>query len=400
MYGYFWKNEKVSLRGIEERDADVLYEAFRDTTLRMQAEGGIALPASVETAEDMTFYAIEMTKEGKELWFAVLDNENRMVGYAIMGYINEKDGNAQCDVTIFPQYRRQGYGKAVYDILLRYAFYERRLHKVNCFVMENNLEGRLFLKTIGFKAEAKRSDMFYSHGRYYAQYYFGITRDEFESLCVYQKNDERIQDSDLGSVVELSKDLQGILEERPYFWQYDNLIIREMREEDYFKNREMLFSSWDARFYDNDVKLPMLTDGLTDKEEQFMHFGDTDSRIEFAVTDLEDNYVGNINLHSIDRKNGTFSVSLYFLKNTRKKGYATKALALIMLYAFNELRLNKMNICVNEGNVSSAKVMRKVGCRVEGVWRQNVYYDGKYTDVILFGITKENFICNLTKNPQ
>ena len=73
---------------------------------------------------------------------------------------------------------------------------------------------------------------------------------------------------------------------------------------------------------------------------------------------------------------------------------------MIMLYAFNELRLNKMNICVNEGNISSAKVMRRVGCRVEGVWRQNVYYDGKYTDVVLFGITKENFICNLTKNPQ
>lgn len=397
---FFWKNEKVTLRVIEGRDADSLYKALRDTTLRMQAEGGIALPATMETAKDMAYYAMEVTKEGKELWFAILDNENRMVGYAILGYINERDGNAQCDVTVFPKYRRHGYGKATYDILLRYAFYERRLHKVNCFVMEDNNEGKAFLPVIGFKMEAKRSAMFYSHGKYYDQYYFGITKEEFAYPGMHNKASDELPGSDLGIEATFSEKLQGIIEDRTYFWQYDNVIVRDMNEEDYYKNREMLFSSWDARFYDNDVKLPMLTDELNEKEEEHLHFGNTEKRIEFAVTDLEDNYVGNINMHSIDRKNGTFSLSLYFLETARGQGYATKAMALIMDYAFHELRMNKMNICVNEGNVSSAKVMRRVGCRVEGIWRKNVYYDGAYTDVVLFGITKEEFYMKMTEKPQ
>lgn len=386
---YFWKNEKVSLRIIEEKDAKTLYEALKDTTLRMQAEGGIALPATVEKAEDMALYAMEMTQEGKELWFAILDNENRMVGYAILGYINERDGNAQCDVTILPAYRKKGYGKNTYDILLKYAFYERRLHKINCFVMEGNEHGIAFLKAVGFTMEAARSAMFYSHGKYYAQYYFGITKEEFDKQA--KSTEDAVKDSCLGQLKKPLKPFPSLLKDRPYFWQYDNVIVRDMTEEDYYKNREILFSSWDARFYDNDVKLPMLTEGLTEKEEEHLHFGNLEDRIEFAVTDLDGEYAGNINLHSIDRKNGTFSISLYFLERARKKGYAVNAMALIMSYAFNELRLNKMNICVNDGNEASARVMRRVGCQVEGIWRDNVYYNGEYIDVVLFGITKAEF---------
>ncbi len=386
---YFWKNEKIALRIIEDKDASTFYEILKDTTLRRQAEGGIALPSTVEKAEGMVLYAKEMTKEGKELWFAVLDTENRMVGYAILGYIEEKDGSAQCDVTIFPAYRRKGYGKSTFDILLRYAFLERRLHKVNCFVMEGNEEGIAFLDAIGFTLEAKRSDMFYHHGKYYAQYYYGITDLEYRTPS--KEKGKLCLESSLGLVQSTQNDFQNLLKERPYFWQYDEILIRDMTEQDYYQNREMLFASQDSRFYDNEVKLPMLLDALTEKEEEHLHFEGQDDRIEFAVTTLQGEYVGNINLHSIDYKNGTFSISLYFLQNARKKGYATKAMALIMGYAFFEKRLHKMNICVNDGNEASARVMRRVGCKIEGVWKEQVYYDGQFTNVILFGITKEEF---------
>lgn len=394
---YFWQNETVVLRAIREKDADILYEVLYDTALRMQAEGGVSLPITMETAEDMAQYAIEMTKQEKELWFAVADRENRMVGYAILGYINERDGNIQCDVTIFPPYRKKGYGRAAMDILLKYAFYERRLHKMNVFVMEGNEEGRVFLSAIGFTLEAYKTEHFYSHGRFFGQYYYGITREEFENPKDNTDKKDVVPDSTLGQLKEAEEKPLSILKDRPYFWQYEDILIRDMTEEDYMKNREMMFSAQDARFYDNDVKLPVADFDLTEKEEEHLHFGTDGNRIEFAVTDLQGNYVGNINLHSLDRQRGTFSISLYFLKKERRKGYATKAIALLMQYAFDELRLNKMNICVNEGNEASARVMRKVGCKVEGIWRENVYYDGKYVNVVLFGVTKDEFHRFLSK---
>ena len=50
---YFWNNEKVTLRALKESDTDNLYRELCDTTLRMQAEGGIALPVTYDVAEDM-----------------------------------------------------------------------------------------------------------------------------------------------------------------------------------------------------------------------------------------------------------------------------------------------------------------------------------------------------------
>ncbi len=388
---YFWKNDKVLLRGMKAGDTDMLYEALCDTALRMQAEGGIALPVTYDVAEDMIQYAIECTKEGKQLWFAVVDKENRLVGYAILGYINERDGNAQSDVTIFPKYREMGYGKSTYDILLRYAFYERRMHKVNTFIMEGNEQGRKCVLAAGFSLEAHRTDQFYSQGRYFCQDYYGITVEEFENPGIQKNSENVLGDEENINNMGMSVEFKSLIAQRPYFWMYQNIIVREMTEEDYLKNREIYFLSKDARYYDNDVKLPLVADELTQKEEEHLHFGGDGTRLEFAVVNLEGEYVGNVNLHSIDQKNGTFFISFYFLSRERKKGYASNAVALIVYYAFNELRLNKLNVCVNEGNEDSAKLIKKIGCKPEGIWRENVFYDGKYVNVELYGLTREQF---------
>lgn len=388
---YFWKNEKVLLRALKESDADRLYDALCDTSLRMQAEGGIALPVTYDVAEDMIQYAIEMTKNESQLWFAVVDKENRLVGYAILGYLDERNGNAQCDVTIFPKYREMGYGKSTYDILLRYAFYERRMHKVNAFIMEGNEDGRSNVLDAGFSFEAHRKDQFFSHGKYFSQDYYGMTRKEFENPGM-KGNLESVSENDsVAKYAEVTKKLKSLWEERAYFWMYENILVREMTKEDYLKNREILFMSKDARFYDNDVKLPPISSELTQKEEEHLSFGGDGTRLEFAIVNLEGEYVGNVNLHSIDQKNGTFSMSFYFLKKERNKGYATNAVALIVYYAFNELRLNKLNVCVNEGNDASEKLIQKIGCKPEGIWRENVFYDGKYVNVMLYGMTRKEF---------
>lgn len=382
---YFWKNEKVVLRALKESDADMIYDALCDTLFRMQAEGGIALPVTYDVAEDMIRYANEMTKENEQLWFAVTDHENRLVGYAILGYFDERNGNVQCDVTIFPKYRETDYGKSTYDLLLRYAFFERRMHKVNAFVMEGNEDGKRYVMEAGFSLEAHRKEQFFSHGKYFAQDYYGITKKEYENPGLHEKRECIVQN------VKVAESLKALSEDRAYFWMYQNILVREMTETDYIKNREILFHSKDARFYDNDVKLPPVTEELTEREEEHLGFGGDGTRLEFAVVNFEGEYVGNVNLHSIDQKNGTFSVSFYFLQRERNKGYATNAVALIVYYAFHELRLNKLNVCVNEGNDASAKLIQKIGCKPEGVWRDNVFYDGKYVNVELYGITRDEF---------
>ena len=135
-----------------------------------------------------------------------------------------------------------------------------------------------------------------------------------------------------------------------------------MNEEEYRINHGMIYDTESCIFFDSDVKLPYEPDSLSDFEAEHLNFGCEDDRIEFSIWDLEDNYAGCINLCGIDKKNGKFSFSVYILPEHRRKGYSVKALKLVLNYAFNELRMNKMVSCVNMGNDASA-----VECFVSGL---------------------------------
>lgn len=43
------------------------------------------------------------------------------------------------------------------------------------------------------------------------------------------------------------------------------------------------------------------------------------------------------------------------------------------------------------GNGPSAGMMRNVGCVVEGVIRENMFYHGKYIDTVVMGMTDEEY---------
>lgn len=394
---YFWKNDKVNLRTIEERDNFLLEKHLKDTISRKQPDHGIALPATINVANDMVGQAIEATKEGEEIWFGITNNHDVLVGYAVISLLNERLGNAQFSINIFPEYKRNGYGTYTVKILLDFLFYERRFHKVACCVMEENEEGNEFAKSIGMALDAFRSEMFYTNGKYLGEYYYSILREEYD-LRITKRESYELPRSTLG---ELSDDIvkggrlidmpvnPGDL--RPYFWEYDGIELRDMTYEEYMINRSIIYDTQACVFYDSDVKLPVIYDELTEFEEAHLNFGCDDNRIEFAIYNSDDEYVGNINICGLDEKNGKFSYSIYVLNDHRGKGYGTKALRLLLWYCFNELRMNKMICGANDGNFESAAVMRRVGCHVEGVLRDNEYYHGKYVDLVLFGVTKEEF---------
>jgi RimJ/RimL family protein N-acetyltransferase len=101
-----------------------------------------------------------------------------------------------------------------------------------------------------------------------------------------------------------------------------------------------------------------------------------------------------INLNSIDERNGTFSIGIQIDRDYRGKGYGTRALRILLRYAFFERRLNKFNDCVLEGNEASVRMMKKLGCIQEGVRRQVIFTNGQYCNLILFGLTKDEFVEN------
>ncbi len=168
-------------------------------------------------------------------------------------------------------------------------------------------------------------------------------------------------------------------------WKLNNLGGGELREID-------LFDTPARRLLECAVELPPTHVEAKSFTENFSDFSLAKGRIMFTIVNMDGENVGGVNLNSIDERNGTFSIGIQIDRDHRGKGYGTRAVRILLKYAFFERRLNKFNDFVLEGNEPSAAMMRKLGCIQEGVRRQVIYTDGKYQDMILFGLTKDEFM--------
>ncbi len=111
----------------------------------------------------------------------------------------------------------------------------------------------------------------------------------------------------------------------------------------------------------------------------------------FSIETLDGEYVGHIHFNYINERHGTFSIGMINIRSMRGKGYGEAAMRLLLDYAFNERRLHKFNAFCLDLNTASAGLMRKLGCKQEGLVRDVVFMNGAYHDQILFGMTENEY---------
>lgn len=101
--------------------------------------------------------------------------------------------------------------------------------------------------------------------------------------------------------------------------------------------------------------------------------------------------VGSIVTHTCNPRNGTFSHALDIAAGARRKGYAAEAVSLILRYYFGELRYQKVHVGVQSDNDASIALHRKLGFKLEGTQGRMIFQKGTYLDLLLFGLSAENF---------
>lgn len=130
-----------------------------------------------------------------------------------------------------------------------------------------------------------------------------------------------------------------------------------------------------------------------DQKEWFESCKNGLDRLRFTIETEQDGAVGMIGLRDIDWKNGVASGlgMRIFRKDIRTRGLATDAWMTLMRYAFDELRLNRINGTALSYNAASLRVCQKVGFIVEGTQRQAVYKNGQYHDLVMLGCLKSDY---------
>lgn len=86
-----------------------------------------------------------------------------------------------------------------------------------------------------------------------------------------------------------------------------------------------------------------------------------------AVAD--DRAVGSVWLWNVDLVNGRGEVGYWLLRAARGRGLATRAVRLLVAYAFDSLRLERLELFTLPGNDASERVAERCGFVREGVLR-------------------------------
>jgi RimJ/RimL family protein N-acetyltransferase len=114
----------------------------------------------------------------------------------------------------------------------------------------------------------------------------------------------------------------------------------------------------------------------------------------FAIDAPDLGLIGLASLMAIDWKNGHATHGMMLGdKETRGKGYGTDTVMAVTRYAFEELRLERLDTTIIEYNAASLHVYcRKCGWKEEGRRRRWFFRAGRYWDQVLAGITREDYL--------
>ena len=113
----------------------------------------------------------------------------------------------------------------------------------------------------------------------------------------------------------------------------------------------------------------------------------------WTIERKEDNKIlGCIYLNIHDEKARTAGIDYWIREDAWGNGYTTVASRKILNFAFDTLNINRIESCGGKDNPGTYKVMEKIGLKYEGERKEGIfYYYGGLENLVLYGITKEEY---------
>lgn len=112
---------------------------------------------------------------------------------------------------------------------------------------------------------------------------------------------------------------------------------------------------------------------------------DDDFSIMFIIRKKDNlEFIGTIKIGNISIYHNTGNIGIMIFKDYWNKGYGTEAIKLITKFAFEELKLVKMNAGCYSNNVASIKAFTSAGYLIEGTqYGQYQYKDTRVNGILL-----------------
>lgn len=148
----------------------------------------------------------------------------------------------------------------------------------------------------------------------------------------------------------------------------------------------------DLSLFDRSLRIPLSVHSLEKSWSDILGNDGKHNGYWFAIEETEKELVGIIGIEGLNWINRDGTVPMCIIRKLRKKGIGTRALALLLDIAFLQLGLNRLTSYYRVDNESSRALTERVGFREEGRMRHAWFAEGRYFDMVVIGILRQEWI--------
>lgn len=172
------KGKIVTLRAIEKEDLELLREMLNDSEMENLVVGW-SFPVSKYQQEKWYENSIN---DKNNLRF-IIEVEGEALGLATLTNIDWKNRRAVHGIKLAKQNnRRKGIGRDTVMAIMKYAFDELQLNRLDGSWFEENISSKTMYMKCGWKEEGKLREYIFKNGRYRDLMSVGILKKEYDEL--------------------------------------------------------------------------------------------------------------------------------------------------------------------------------------------------------------------------
>ncbi|WP_196008112.1 GNAT family N-acetyltransferase [Clostridium tyrobutyricum] len=174
------------------------------------------------------------------------------------------------------------------------------------------------------------------------------------------------------------------------FIEGQNIYLRNLKKEDIYEN----YIHW---FDDEQVCRTNSHHRFPNSEQDMIKYIENTSNSNFQlvlgiINKKNEIHIGNVSLQNINYINRSAEFAIIIgEKEYWGKGYGKECGKLIIEHGFSELNLNRVYCGTFSENIGMQKLAEKLGFNKEGIRCEAEFKNGKYVDIIEFGLLKRNW---------
>lgn len=171
----------------------------------------------------------------------------------------------------------------------------------------------------------------------------------------------------------------------------ERLVLRQLEERD-AAALERLIDDYDVARTTLNIPYPYPEGGAISFIQRRAEAAQNGDGYSFAIINKENNeFMGCIGIQ-LDKTNNRAELGYWLGKPFWNQGFVTEGVRRTTAFGFDELQLHKIHAAAMTKNPASSSVMKKIGMKYEGTFRQHYLKWDVYEDIEYYSILREDYL--------